>query len=130
MDRNSVTGFLLLVLLLVGYIAYNNYSQSKFEDAKKADSVANAKAHPKPLAKDTVIAPVAPATSEVAAINDSIEMAKPPAFRGEEKTVVLENKDLAVEFTTKGAHPVGALLKNYKTYTGKPLRLFEGEYNK
>jgi YidC/Oxa1 family membrane protein insertase len=130
MDRNSVTGFLLLVLLLVGYIAYNNYSQSKFEEAKKADSVANAKAHPKPLAKDTAIAPVAPATPEVAAVNDSIQLAKPPAYRGEARTVVLENKDLAVELTTKGAHPVSALLKNYKTYSGEPLRLFEGEYNK
>lgn len=130
MDRNSVTGFLLLVLLLVGYIAYNNYSQSKFEEAKKADSVANAKAHPKPLAKDTAVAPIAPATTEVAAINDSIEMAKPPAYRGEEKTVVLENKDLAVAFTTKGAHPVSALLKNYKTYSGEPLYLFDGDYNK
>lgn len=131
MDRNSVTGFLLLVLLLVGYIAYNNYSQSKYEEAKKVDSVANAKAHPKPLAKDTAIAAVADTGSgQVAAINDSIQMAKPPAYRGEARTVVLENKDLAVEFTTKGAHPVSALLKNYKTYSGEPLRLFDGDYNK
>ena len=116
MDRNSVTGFLLLVLLLVGYIAYNNYSQSEFEEAKKADSVANAKAHPKPLAKDTAIAAVEAAATEVAAVNDSIQLAKPPAYRGEATTVVLENKDLAVELTTKGGNPVSALLKNYKTY--------------
>src|SRR5690606_26119789 len=110
--------------------AYNNYSQSNYEEAKRADSVAAAKIHPKPLANDSAATAPTPAPAEVVAVNDSIQMAKPPAYRGEEKTVVLENKDLVIEFTTKGAHAVSALLKDYKAYAGQPLRLFDGEYNK
>lgn len=129
MDRNSVIGFSLLVVLLIGYIAYNNYSKSQFEEQQKEDSVAHAKAHPKPTA-EPVEQSEAVADTETAAINDSAEQAKPAAYRGEEKSVVLENKDIAVTFTTKGAHPVKAILKNYKTYDGEPLKLFDGDYNK
>ena len=50
MDRNSIIGFGLLVLLLIGYVAYNNYSQTEFEQKKIADSIAQAKFPPKPVA--------------------------------------------------------------------------------
>lgn len=129
MDRNSVIGFGLLVVLLIGYIMYNNYSQSEYEQQKVADSIAHAKAHPKPV-KQTEEAVTIAQDSTAIAINDSIEAAKPAAFKGEAKTVVLENKDIVLEFTTKGAHPVMAELKNYKTYEQKPLILFDGDYNK
>lgn len=128
MDRNSVIGFSLLVVLLIGYIVYNNVSQSEFEEQKTADSIAAAKAHPKPLA--TEAEPEKAVADAAAPVNDSIEAAKPAAFRGEESFVTLENKDLAVTFSTKGAHPVKAVLKQYKTYGGEPLVLFDGEYNK
>lgn len=128
MDRNSFIGFSLLVILLIGYIAYNNYSQSQFEEQKKADSVANAKVHPKPLAEEAE--PEQEVVAAVTPVNDSIEAAKAPAYRGTEEFVTLENKDLVVTFTTKGAHPVKAVLKQYKTYDGDPLILFDGEYNK
>lgn len=129
MDRNSVIGFGLLVVLLIGYIMYNNYSQSEYEQQKVADSIAHAKAHPKPVKQTEEAATIAQDSTAVA-INDSIEAAKPAAFKGEAKTVVLENKDIILEFTTKGAHPVMAELKNYKTYEQKPLILFDGDYNK
>ncbi len=129
MDRNSVIGFGLLVVLLIGYIMYNNYSQSEYEQQKVADSIAHAKAHPKPVKQTEEAATIAQDSTAVA-INDSIEAAKPAAFKGEAKTVVLENKDIVLEFTTKGAHPVMAELKNYKTYEQKPLILFDGDYNK
>lgn len=129
MDRNSVIGFSLLVVLVIGYFAYNNYSQTQFEEQKRADSIAQAKAHPKPLA--TEAAPVADTLNNaVAAVNDSVQAAKPAAYRGEAKEVVLENADLRVTFNTKGAHPVSATLKKYKTYDGDALKLFDGDYNK
>lgn len=127
MDRNSLIGFGLLVLLLIGYVAYNNYTQAEFEKQKTADSIAHAKAHPKPA---TPVAEQVKDTSVAAVVNDSLELAKPPAFRGTASDVVLENGDLAVKFTTKGAYPVSAQLKQYKTYDNKPLYLFDGKYNK
>ena len=128
MDRNSVIGFSLLVVLLIGYIAYNNYSQTQLEEQRTADSVANAKAHPKPLVNEPVAEEAE--VEEATDINDSMYAAKAPAYKGNASIVTLENKDLAVSFSTKGAHPVKAVLKNYKTYTGDPLVLFDGKYNK
>lgn len=130
MDRNSVIGFSLLVVLLIGYIAYNNFSQSQFEEQQTADSIAHAKAHPKPLAEPDATVEPEVVNEEVAAMNDSMEQAKPAAYRGEEQNVVLENEDIAVTFTTRGAHPVKAVLKKYQTYGGEPLKLFDGDYNK
>ncbi len=123
MDRNSVVGFLLLAGLLIAYIFYNQHTQNEYLKQKQADSIAYAKTHPKPLAK-AVPAKVADT------LNDSAAQAMPPAFRGKAQVVMLENKDLSLQFSTKGAHPVAALLKNYKTYEGKPLYLFNGEANK
>lgn len=127
MDRNSVIGFSLLVALLIGYIFYNQYSKSQFEEQQRADSIAHAQAHPKPETKEVV---ELPDNEEETAINDSVLATMPAAFKGEQETVVLENKDLKVEFTTKGAYPTSALLKNYKTYEQEPLYLFDGDYNK
>ena len=118
MDRNTITGFALLAVLLVTYITYNNYSQKEFEKKKVADSVAYAKAHPPAPIDSARIKAIAAATP--ADTQDSISKAAlPPAFRGgEAQTVMLENKDIALQFSTKGANPTSAKLKDYKTYSG------------
>lgn len=46
---------------------------------------------------------------------------------GEEKFFYLENKKIRIKFTSKGGRPYSAELKNYKTFDGKPLILFDGE---
>ncbi|RYE26413.1 MAG: membrane protein insertase YidC [Sphingobacteriales bacterium] len=121
MDRNSVIGFSLLAALLIAYIFYNQHTQDETLKQKHADSVAYAKVHPKPIAKAPVKA--------VDTLSDSAKMAMPAAFRGEAQMVTLENKDINLKFSTKGAHPISAQLKDYKTYEGKPLYIFNGEAN-
>lgn len=127
MDRNSVIGFGLLILLLVGYISYNQYSEKKFSEQKRADSVAQAKLHPKPLA-----VPVKTAQAETAIVDtlsDSLRKALPPAYQPNMQIIKLENKDIALQFSTKGAQPVSAQLKDYFTYDKKPLYFFNGKGN-
>lgn len=127
MDRNSIIGFSLLVLLLVGYFAYNNYSKNQYEEQRIADSIANAKLHPpKPAFDSSKTVPLAAADTTAA---DSTANAL-QANNQVAEDVKLENEDLAITFSTKGAHPVSALLKKYKTYQGDSLYLFDGEYNK
>lgn len=129
MDRNSIIGFSLLALLLIGYISYNQYSQNKFLEQKQADSVAYAKAHPKPKI-DTVATKAQMAAVVADTLNDSIRAAMPPALRSTAvQKVKLENKDLALEISTKGAYPVSAQLKKYQTSGKQPLYLFNGEGN-
>jgi YidC/Oxa1 family membrane protein insertase len=129
MDRNTVTGFALLAVLLVSYIAYNNYSQKEFEKKKLADSIAYAKAHPvAPI--DTARLKALAATAPADSLGDSARAALPPALRGSiPQTVKLENKDIALQFSTKGAYPIAATLKAYKNYSGAPLDFFNGSGN-
>ncbi len=127
MDRNQVIGFSLLALLLIGYISYNQYEQKTYEAKKRTDSVAQARLHPVPKV-DSIITPAA-----VAGVMDSateaLKKLQPPAYNGTAQTVVLDNKKISVEFSTKGAFPVAAQLKDYKTYGKKPLYLFNGAGN-
>ncbi len=67
-----------------------------------------------------------PDTAGQAAVNAAL----PPAFRKEPgQNVILENKDIRLQFSTRGAYPTSATLKDYKTYGGRPLDFFEGPGN-
>lgn len=127
MDRNSLIGFSLLVLLLIGYFAYNNYSKNEYEKQRIADSIANAKLQPPKPAFDSS------RTVQLAAVDTTVADSTANALQASNQVaedVKLENEDLAITFSTKGAHPVSALLKKYKTYQGDSLYLFDGDYNK
>lgn len=130
MDRNQVIGFSLLAVLLIGYVMYNQHEQKVYSEKKHADSVAYAKAHPRPLIDSSKIITAANDTSVVA---DSATLAlrslQPPAYNGVAQTVTLENKKLSLQFSSKGAYPTAAFIKDYKTYRGKPLSLFSGKGN-
>lgn len=121
MDKNSAIGFGLLVAILIAYFTYSNHEQSKYREQLKADSIAYAKTHPKPIIPaDKEIAPAA------AAIIDS---SLPPAFRGTAQELVLENEKVAITLNTKGGYPTAARIKGYQTYDKKDLYLFNGSGN-
>lgn len=128
MDKNSAIGFGLLVAILIGYFAYNNYEQTKFHEQKTADSIAYAKAHPKPLVDTTKLAAAKP-DAATQALNDSARNLLPQAFKGTAEEILLENSKLAISINTKGAFPAAAQLKDFKTYTQQPLYLFKGAAN-
>ncbi|MEI8278224.1 MAG: membrane protein insertase YidC [Bacteroidota bacterium] len=125
MDRNSVIGFVLLVVLLIGYIVYNNKTQEKYYEQKRADSISYAKAHPKPIIDSTKAAQQLAA----AVVDSNLIKSQPAAYHGTEQTVKLENKKLSLSFSTKGAFPTEAQVKDYKTYEQTPLYIFKGKSN-
>jgi YidC/Oxa1 family membrane protein insertase len=131
MDRNQIIGFSLLALLVIGYFTYNSHEQKVYLEQKRADSVAYTKAHPRPVVDSSKAA--AAATAPLAAANDSateaLKKTMPASYFGQAQTVTLENKKLSLQFTSKGAYPLVANLKGYKTYSGKPLELFNGAGN-
>lgn len=127
MDRNQVIGFALLAALLIGYITYNNSQQKEFEAKRKADSAAQARLHPARQIDSVASNPATQAVSDSA--TEAMKKLLPPALNGTEQKVVLENKKVSIEFTTKGAFPVAAQLKEYKTYRQDPLFLFKGAGN-
>lgn len=128
MDRNQIIGFSLLAVLLIGYIVYNNSAQKNNQELKKQqktqDSLAQVKARQQQPGTDSAAGPT-PADT----LSDSMRRMLPPGMNGTAQELTLENKDLSLRFTTKGAHPTAALLKDYTTYDKKPLYLFNGAGN-
>ena len=119
MDKNTLAGFGFLILLLIGYIVYNQSADKKYKQHQTADSIANAKL--KPLQS----API-DTTAQLADTTGALPLAIPAVA---EKETVIENEDLAITFTNKGGYPKKVFLKKFKTFDGKPLILFDGPQN-
>ena len=135
MDKNSIIGFVLIALIMVGFFGYQSRQVKKQQEYQaQLDSIAAAEAyaqyqldsawraeHPQEAAvADSIaaapVAPVAPVYS------DSLLNL---AARAEEQLITLSNDKLEVVFTTKGAQPYSVLVKDYLTYGKEPLYLLQ-----
>ena len=135
MDKNSIIGFVLIALIMMGFFGYQSRQVKKQQEYQaQLDSIAAAEAyaqfqqdsiwraeHPEEAAvadsvSREVVAPVAPVYS------DSLLNI---AARAEEKFITLSNEKLEVTFTTKGAQPYSVLVKDYLTYGKEPLYLLQ-----
>jgi len=118
MDKNTISGFGLLMLLLVGYILYNQNAETKYQAQVTKDSIENAKKYP-PLAAKMID------TTSIA-VNGIVDSA---LLVAKEELTTIENNDVIVTLTNKGAFAKKIQLKKFKTYDGKPLFLFDGDKN-
>jgi YidC/Oxa1 family membrane protein insertase len=93
MDRNSITGIVLIMGMLLGYQYFFAPKEIPTEtpktETKKAISV---------TPKDSV---------KVVAVDSSVQ---------KEQVFTLENKDIIVKVSSKGAKLISVQLKNYKSY--------------
>lgn len=128
MDKNTVIGFVLIGILLIGMFVINNMSRQAgmAEQKRIEDSIAKTK--PK---VDTA------ALKKDLKEKDSILAAKqkmPGSFitdtTGTEQMDTLENNLVRIVFTNKGGQPKTVELKNYKKSDGKPLLLADGRFNR
>ena len=135
MDKNSIIGFVLIALIMMGFFGYQSRQVKKQQEYQaQLDSIAAAEAyaqfqqdsiwraqHPQEAAvadslSHEVVAPAAPVYS------DSLLNL---AARAEEKFITLSNDKLEVVFTTKGAQPYSVMVKDYLTYGKDPLYLLQ-----
>ncbi|MBV7532936.1 membrane protein insertase YidC [Chitinophaga sp. sic0106] len=131
MDRNSVIGFLLLGVLLVGYIFLNNKQQQNAAKEKAIqDSIALVN-KPKTVPTDTVanLAGTQLDSAHQAQLSGEYG-AFAAAAVGTEQTTVLENDVVKITFSNKGGQPVSVQLKDFKTHDGQPLMLANGSFNR
>lgn len=127
MDRNTIIGFVLIGVLLIGMFYINSRSSQAYMAEKKRieDSIANSK--PK----------VDPAIARLDSLKaDSLRKVRtqlPSAFITDtlktEQLPVLENDVVKITFTNKGAQPKVVELKKFKRFDGKPLILENGTFN-
>ncbi len=138
MDRNQITGFSLLAILVVIYLLYNQHEQKTYLESKRiTDSTARAR-NPRPIV-DSSYKTVGNQPVVVDSITEALRKLQPASYYGIADTnIVLENKKLSLKFSTKGAYPTAAYIKNYKTYrdfnsdksTENTLCLFKGSANR
>ncbi|MEP7109947.1 MAG: membrane protein insertase YidC [Ferruginibacter sp.] len=126
MDRNTVIGFVLIGMLLIGMFYFNGRGNQAYlaEQKRITDSIAKTR----------------PKVDTVALIRDSLNADTVRKIQSSgvfqtflnqpEQLTVLENEVMKVTFTNRGAQPKIVELKKYKTLDGKPVLMQAGTFNK
>ncbi len=140
MDRNTITGIVLIFLILIGFSYFTKPSKEEIEAAKrKRDSIQQvelakqlkAEEEAKTLRVDTLSSVVAEPDSTMRTAMQNEKREKygvfADAIEGEEKFFVLENNLMKVTLSNKGGKIYSVELKNYQTHDSLPLILFSGD---
>ncbi len=150
MDKNTITGLLLIGAIIIGFSWLNQPTEAEIEAAKrKQDSIEllNTKKAEAEMERDAAAA-ITGNTEEVNTQNevaqttldrnqttdlDSLVKAKAVATYGdfadaaskEAREIVVESDLLKLYFNTKGGSLTKVILKEYNKYDGSPLVLFD-----
>jgi len=129
MNRNSIIGFVLIGVILIGFSWYNTkiFNEQERERALQ-DSIVKAEAlRDAPIVsadsiKGNIEERAGLASTEKGSLYKDSLLAEASAI--EESLNALENNLIKVEFSNIGAQPKSALVKNYYTYDSLDLMLF------
>jgi len=128
MDKNTVTGLILMVVVFFGFIWWSQPSQKQMEEMARQDSIATVEKEKAEKAKAT--AALAAKQAEQAALEDTTALFH-SALSGQAQKVVLQNEKVALTFNSKGATVEKAVVKGYADRNGnKDVTLFQGEDQK
>lgn len=124
MNKNTIIGFILIALVLIGFSWYNSPSKEQIEAAKQQEAVANALQE---KAKQQSQQQQKAQQQEAAAANDSTALFY-PSLKGQEQQVTLKNSKLEVTLNTKGGVVRKARILGFKDLDGAPdLTLFDAK---
>ena len=135
MNKNTILGFVLIAVILIGFSWYNSKIYKEQERERfVADSIARVEAAKYAAVEDSV------AAANMGALGNELlkqqnEAISPVykdslielASKAEPEYYTLENEKLKIVFTTKGAQPYSVLVKNYYTYDSLSLYLVKEE---
>jgi YidC/Oxa1 family membrane protein insertase len=126
MDKNTVIGFVLIGLLMMGMFYFNSKGSQALQAEQKrvADSIARTKPRLDTVAfrKDSLNAETIRQVQATGTFQNSLNQP--------EQLSVLENDVIKITFTNMGAQPQVVELKTYKAYDGNPVALQTGTFNK
>ena len=131
MDKNTITGFVLIGLILFGFTWYQSRQYDKqIAYQAQLDSIA-AVERAAGMAAESIAdslqasaaeeGAAAPVQGKAAIYKDSLLNL---ASGGEERIVTISNDKIEVAFTTKGAQPYSAKVKEYRNYDSTDLYIF------
>ena len=126
MNKDTIIGFVLIALVLIGYSWWAQPSAEQIEAARKQDSIAA-------VMKDKAIEAQRQADQQVKAAIDSAALTDTTslfhtALQGTSQKVVLKNQKLELTLDTKGGVIRKAVIKDFKSIDGQPdVTLFDTE---
>jgi YidC/Oxa1 family membrane protein insertase len=136
MDKNSIIGILIIGSILIGWMLMTQPSKEQLAKQQFLhDSIARYEdVLQKQLAQKAKISNTV-ATQSSVILNDSVKnyIQKSiygnfiDAATGEDKLITIENEVMKVNISCKGGRIASVQLKDYKTYDGKPLVLFQAD---
>ena len=142
MDKNTITGLVIIFVILITFSYLNKPSQLEIDAAKRrTDSIAQVeteKARQLDLQTKKIGAvsesktAVSTDTSKVAGQADELKDLYgifAESAKGDQKFITLENNLMKLRISTLGGKIYSVELKDYKRYNGEPLVLFEGDKN-
>ncbi len=129
MDKNTILGFVLIALVLIGFSWYNQPSAEQIEAQRREDSIAaviKANTEKKQKADETA----RKAQAEAAAKGDSTATFF-SALNGNNKQIVLKNDKVELTFNTKGGAISKAIIKGFEDRDNKmDVTLFDEKTQK
>ena len=125
MDKNTIIGFVLIAVVLIGFSWWNRPSEEEIkaqqEQAEKMQAEMKKAAEQKKLDEAKKTAALAQAREDSTALFHH-------ALTGNASDVVLKNDKLELTLSTKGGVVTKAVVKNYKDREGNPdVTIFEGK---
>ncbi len=124
MDRNTIIGFGLIFLILIGFYFYTKPTEQQLAEQQRVkDSIELAE---KAVQKNTEARPAqAQATiSQVDSSASNVNSNSAFTSQGEAKEIVLKNNELALVFNSKGGNIQQIELLNHKRWDKQKLLLF------
>ena len=126
MDKNTITGFVLMAAVLIGYTVWTQPSAEERAAMARQDSI-NTVAKQKAEAKAKTLAKKQAASAQAQESADSTALFH-AAMQGTAKKLTLKNKKLELTINSKGATVEKAVVKNFTDRNGnKDLTLFDGK---
>jgi YidC/Oxa1 family membrane protein insertase len=131
MDKNTFTGLFLIMAIIAGSIYFLKPSDAELKKERLVQHQDSLKKAGLAKANTPAIAKADTGKTAATAAADSATLKSPfgAASIGSEKLITLENKELIVKLSSRGGKVASVELKNFKTYSKKPLILFSGAQN-
>jgi YidC/Oxa1 family membrane protein insertase len=139
MDRNSITGLLLIFGILALFWWMNKPSEEDMAERKRQldsiNRVEQLRAEEAAKAKQTEQSKEVTAEEvEKQTARDSVRRQAAgilaPYIDGEQEFTTLENEEIKVTLSNRGGRIYSVELKEYETHDGQPLILFDGDNNR
>ena len=112
MDKNTVTGFLLIILVIIGFSWYSRPSQEELQQMAKQDSIAAIEKRKAELENQEKERQIEAEKIEQASDSSSLFFAQ---RNGTGQDVVLQNDKVKVTLSTQGGTIQSAQIKGYKS---------------